>query len=725
MRCTAVSRLALAVLASGLTLAVAAVPARAAPATFPAGSLIIPMDQAYQDRGMLQAYGLLFQLLRQGVPVAWVIDPDKTWHAAPCDTPGDLCAWDCAEVGSGVKCRYPTASPDFVASSVVRWDGAGAAPGTALTHAYRGGPFVIDAAYRADAMAVIDVWNDPMQWAAAPWAARATFHVVTVHETTAPFTGNISRPLVAAPSIAVFSDGNEDIATGYLRAAGIKQSNGEEFPANRCGAGTCGPGTLNPDMLTVASVAGDMGTCGAPSSDHKNGALFTDDGLPAYCQIMSMHWNVTDRETVQCGGRDCPATQAACEPSTPITYHGHEVVAEVRSFLAYPVHFFAECQAVNAYENASPDPAWPFLDDAGRDGHFLTTTGTPPPCPCNEPGFTCVTGGCGGADCCLPQDVRERGAGFLIAPRPGTYRVFHPEVPYNQLDGAYAPIGGSEPAYNLSSYLGTMYKNDRQVTFLSGPNGPGIEDLWMTGYLDGTCDIIEPPIPFARGPAPCSGKISYLGGHAFSTSVPMSGSSSSQGARLFLNALFEADCVTTVGQPAVSLGLDGPLAVYAPSLPWEVPYGVRYDNSGAGAALAATLVLQVNDGAAIAAAPDGTIAGDLVSWDVGSVSGMPMRPGDPPAAGSRMSTLRFERLGEHVVALSLAYRVGSSLRNVVVPVTIRVTDQPLAGDGGLDEDGGGGGGDPGGGCCQTGGEPAGPIALGLAVALGVLRRRRR
>jgi hypothetical protein len=41
------------------------------------------MDLAYQDVGMFQAYGLLFQLLHQGVPVAWVIDPDKKWHAAP------------------------------------------------------------------------------------------------------------------------------------------------------------------------------------------------------------------------------------------------------------------------------------------------------------------------------------------------------------------------------------------------------------------------------------------------------------------------------------------------------------------------------------------------------------------------------------------------------------------------------------------------------------------
>jgi hypothetical protein len=32
-----------------------------------------------------------------------------------------------------------------------------------------------------------------------------------------------------------------------------------------------------------------------------------------------------------------------------------------------------------------------------------------------------------------------------------------------------------------------MYKNNRQVTLLTGMNGPGDQDLWMTGYLDGCC----------------------------------------------------------------------------------------------------------------------------------------------------------------------------------------------------------------------------------------------
>ena len=731
--------------------------ADAAPRTFPAGSLIIPLDLAYQDEGLLQAYGLLFQLLRQGVPVAWVIDPAKTWHDAPCDTPGDECAWDCAIEGSGVKCPYPTASPDFFASAAVLWSDVGTATGTAIAnHGYRGGPFVIDATFRDAALDIIETWNDPSRWPSNPWAQRAVAGVVTVHEATAAFTGDVSRELIAAPTIAVFSDGNEDIATSYLRAAGIKQSSGADFPAARCGASNCGPGTDNPDMLTVPSVMGDMGTCDAPNYDHKNGALFTEDGLPRYCQIMSMHWNVTDREKVECGGGACPATQAECA-GVPITYHGHEVVAEVRAFLGYPVHFFAECQAVNAYENTVPNPQWPYLDDAGRYGHYLTTEGTPPACPCTDGEFECVVGGCNGVDCCLPRDIKERGAGFMIATSPNPYRVLHPDVAYNQLDGAFAPVGGSEPAYNLSSYLGTEYHNDRDVTFITGPNGPGAQDVWMTGYLDGECDITDPiglTSGLRAGPQTCSGgKVSYLGGHEFDTAVPVSAHPQTQGARLFLNALYEADCVTAAGQPELFLDLE-PLVVAAQQFPVEVELDAAYGNTAAGAALEAVLRQQVGPEVELLAASGGELAGDTASWELGSISGVPLRPGDPPATGTRFSTVRFAAEGEYEVALSIAYRVGVSTFSPP-PKTFTVAvlldgdgdgvpdrDDPFpedpdrCGDGdddGCDDcdeacvPGGSGdddGGDGGAGCCQSTNGTHGSLVLAALVAAGLLRRRR-
>lgn len=514
------------------------------------GSLIIPMDLSYQATGVFQAYGLIYQLLRQDIRVHWIIEPSKTWHAAPCDTPGDTCAWDCELEGSGVKCPYPTASPDLFAETKVIWDDTGAVPRNSVLgrHGYRGGPFVIDAADHDRALAIIDAWNDRSAWAANPWAERTVFHVTTVHEATAPFTGNAAKTMIKAPTIAVFADGNEPIATGYLRAAGIPQSNGREFPSAKCGASDCGPGTDNPDMLTEEAIMGDLGTCLAPNLDHRNGALFDAAGQPRFCQIMSMHWGVNEREKVECDGGACPQTQAECTGQR-FTYNGHEVVAEVRAFLKHATHFFAECQAVNAYENTVPNPAWPFLDDPGRDGHFLTTAGTPPLCPngtCANSDYQCEQGACGGLACCLPRPATWQNLpGYEVAAQPAsnTLKVLRPDVPYNQLDGAFGTTGGSEPAYNLSTYLGTMYKNNRQVTLLTGPNGPGDQDVWMSGYLDGCDDII-----LRTGGRPrhsqCGGKISYLGGHQYKTDVPLTSGSQSQGTRLFLNALFEADCVT-------------------------------------------------------------------------------------------------------------------------------------------------------------------------------------
>ncbi|MCW5804161.1 MAG: hypothetical protein KIT31_17440 [Deltaproteobacteria bacterium] len=513
-------------------------------------SLIIPMDLSYQATGIFQAYGLIYQLIRQGVRVHWAIEPSKVWHAAPCNTPGDECAWDCELEGSGRKCPYPTATPDLFATTTVIWDDTGAAArGAALgRHGYRGGPFVLDAADHDRALAIIDVWNDRAQWPANTWAKRTVFHPVTVHEAVEPFTAVIAKTMVTAPSIAVFADGNEPIATDYLRAAGIPQSNGNEFPTAKCNATNCGPNTANPDMLSQVAIMGDLGTCAAPNLDHRNGALFDAAGNPRYCQIMSMHWDVSDRERVQCDGGSCPATQAQCT-NQRFTYNGHEVVAEVREFLKHGTHFFAECQAVNAYENTVPNPAWPYLDDAGREGHFLTTAGTPPLCPtgtCTNSSYQCTQGACNGQACCMPKPGTWRNLpGYEVADQPSSasVRVLRPDVPYNQLDGQFGTVGGSEPAYNLSTYLGVTYKNNRQVTLLTGPNGPGDQDVWMSGYLDGCDDIIIGKS--TAHAAPCGGKISYLGGHDFDTNVPLTSGSKSQGARLFLNALFEADCVTS------------------------------------------------------------------------------------------------------------------------------------------------------------------------------------
>src|SRR4029079_16281154 len=127
--------------------------------TFAAGSLIVPMDTTYQDNGMLKAFGLVYELLRNDVPVQWVIRRGK------------------AHLGVA-----------FTASAV---DHKTRAPIT--SYGYRGGPWVINATDAARAIPIINAWQT-----ANP--------AVAVHEVSAPFAGDVARYLIVAPTIAMHQD---------------------------------------------------------------------------------------------------------------------------------------------------------------------------------------------------------------------------------------------------------------------------------------------------------------------------------------------------------------------------------------------------------------------------------------------------------------------------------------------------------------------------------------
>jgi hypothetical protein len=202
---------------------------------------------------------------------------------------------------------------DFTASATNLRTGA-----VITNHGYRGGPFVIDSANAAAAMPFIQAW-----WTEHPLSQT----LVTVHSATAPFSGTVAKMLVAAPRIAILADGNQAIAISYLNAASIPDSQGTPWP------------TTSPDLLTPAQVAGPTTT------NHKDGALFDSNGVPRYCQLVSMHWDVIAARL------------------TP------ETVWEVRSFLGNPVHLFAECQSAAAFENTIE------AGQNGLPGHFLTTNG--------------------------------------------------------------------------------------------------------------------------------------------------------------------------------------------------------------------------------------------------------------------------------------------------------------------------------------------------------------
>ncbi len=248
-------------------------------------------------------------------------------------------------------------------------------------------------------------------------------------------------------------------------AAGIPDSLGQEWPDKKDKDGLY---EGYPDVLSVAEVRGPTDT------DNKDGALFDANGEPVYCELMTMHWDVKDRD------------EAA--------------IAEIREYLHHPVHFFAECQSVNAVENAV-------------NGRFLTPNG------------------------------------YVISEQPDAVDILNPHLPFSQLDGAFQTVGGSEPSYSLPP--GDSYFDDGVVMVTEAGTPIGQRDVWMTGYLDGECKINDVVVkkmggPFSPPPpgTDCPGKISYLAGHKYSTNTPISSNLDSQGTRFFLNALFEADCIT-------------------------------------------------------------------------------------------------------------------------------------------------------------------------------------
>jgi uncharacterized repeat protein (TIGR01451 family) len=488
-------------------------PGIAAAADFAAGTLIVPMDTTYQDDGMLEAYGLVYELLRQGVPVHWVI-----------------------------KAQKPNGGVDFMATGTDLRSGM-AVP----AHGYRGGPWVIDAADAAKARPIVEAWQE---------ANAAT----AVHEATVPFVGEVSRTLVVAPNIAMMADGNQKIARKYMLAAKIPDSAGDpNWP------------DTSPDMLDPQELAGT-------EDNHHDGALFDADGDPVYCQFMSMHWAVKDAQ------------------------QNPEVVAEMREFLGFPTHLFAECQAVNAFENLDPH------------GFFLTQKG------------------------------------FLIGDGPNTYDYLQQDSPYAQIDGAFQSVGGSEPAYTLPP--GESYKGTDIVMITEKGTPVGVNDVWMTGFLDGVC-------PADENGCLGAGKVSYLGGHEYDVDMPMSQNPTSQGARLFLNSLFESPCASAEGLPMLELTKTAPAQVLVPQLTFDI----AYVNNGAMPALEATLRDTLPPGVTfVSATDDGVFADGAVTWPLGNVG--------PGEAGMRSVTVELSAPGVYENTAEIEFRAGVNTLTVVSAATM-------------------------------------------------------
>jgi uncharacterized repeat protein (TIGR01451 family) len=169
----------------------------------------------------------------------------------------------------------------------------------------------------------------------------------------------------------------------------------------------------------------------------------------------------------------------------------------------------------------------------------------------------------------------------------------------------------------------------------------------MNGYLDDD---------------PNKGKVSYLGGHKYTTDLPISANPETQGVRYFLNSLFEAPCTSTDGLPTVSTEPQGPGGTNDS----RYTVSARYDNAGPGVAFNAVLTLVLPAGVTFVSASDGgVLVGDTVVWDLGSLL--------TGASGSPTVTVDFPAWGSYSFSTLLDYDVGQNPYQVPGDAPLAVT----------------------------------------------------
>ena len=399
--------------------------APATPVTFAAGSLIIPMDadtsanhaSFNQNLGMWKAYGLVYKLLQNGIPVRWGIKESKT-----AITEVDISAASVRDKRTG--------------TALGAWD-------------YRGGPFIVDSADAARALPIISAW----------WAANG--NQPNVHEALTGFNADVDVTMRSAPRIANEAI-NAGISIAYYNAAGIPDLNGNPWS------------TTSPNILDEAEIAA--------------GGLFVQGTT---CPQRKFDTFVT------------PHNSGYAYSLTDPTNLGTRTYAQLDSFVQDGGGWTALCHSILSNENNISDltlngsPAVKSLFKTslvgGLPGGFLTTNGFP------------VIDNTGGTATINPTEA---------------------DLPTAQMAPVTTPQalpGGSVQTWPSPGTPGapTYWPSTERVGFFDAPAGDH-DNIVAGTYHGGTG----------------AGKLTYIGGHSFSTSLPYSGNSEAAYLRAFYNSLF-------------------------------------------------------------------------------------------------------------------------------------------------------------------------------------------
>ena len=411
--------------------------ATATPTAFAPGSLIIPMDATSQNFGMWKAYGLVYKLLLNGVPVHWAIGNPKV--------PDTYTGTDFTS-GSATVQRLGTAT-------------------TVSPYTYTGGPFIIDSANAAAAQSIINAW----------WAGNTNQPVI--HQITAgTVTANVDLVLRSAPRIALESI-NAGIAIAYFNAAGIPDGSGRVWT-------TTSPNILNVGLIGCNSSSAS--TCPATLGDS---ALFQ----PGVCSARKYDVFVT------------PHNSGYSTSTTDPTNVGTQAYAELDNFVAQGGGWLALCHSILSNENniaafyaLSPSGATAsvralFKSPVG--GGFLTQNGFP-----------------------------------VISNKGGSWVVDEPGLPVAQ--AAATTVANGLPGGSVQTWPSPF----------NAPTVAGAPAYWSqteeVAHFDAAGVKYDHVLNGVYHDGNGQGKLTFIGGHSFSTSLPYASNSEGPYLRLFYNALF-------------------------------------------------------------------------------------------------------------------------------------------------------------------------------------------
>jgi hypothetical protein len=351
---------------------------------FSKGSIIIPMDACYQntpttltnttyftpysgcpsngattsDQGnVLRAYGLVYQLLRNNIPVYWVINPTKNPTGA---SPGYLVDTANPDVSLSFSNGDPAGKYAWANDTV-----GGMPPNLPVaTHniAYHGGPFVVDGSDAAAARAVMQ-------------SLRATFQTVNVHLSNVAFQANVAKSMSGGfansggstpPPIALLNitggdnKNSEVVIQGYLVDAGLGPTDftGAGGTATPTGHGKIYDDLYPADFLPVSCTT----TCanGSPCVAGKCSPSLTYYG---YSVLWVPHW---------CGPNSL---------NVPAGFTYLDILTAIRSYMNSGHDVMAECASLGSFEgvnNSTTCSAAPGTFEPGNRGQATqvqTTTG--------------------------------------------------------------------------------------------------------------------------------------------------------------------------------------------------------------------------------------------------------------------------------------------------------------------------------------------------------------